>query len=349
MRINRTLLFSALTALLVASFLCSVGLGAMSISPSEVLTIIGYKLGLVDDLGIDAAQMHVLWNIRLPRTLAGVLVGAGLAIAGASLQGLFRNPLADPALVGISSGASLAAATAIILGITSSSFGSVIVGNSVLNLVTFAGAVITAFIVYRISTSNGKTQISTMLLAGVAINALAMSGVGFMTYIASENELRDITFWMLGSLGGVSWSSLAIVFPAITLTLIFLPKMARGLNSFTLGEQNASYIGANTHRLKLMTILLSTLAVGVAVAISGVIGFVGLVVPHVVRMIAGPDHRTLLPASALAGALLLVLADLMSRMLLAPAELPIGILTALIGTPLFLSILIREKRKFEFS
>ena len=349
MRIQPKFILGLLLGALCISILCSLAWGAMSIAPLDVLKIIGSKLGFSNLNDITAAEVHVLWNIRLPRTLAAIFIGAGLSIAGAAIQGLFRNPLADPGLVGISSGASLAAAIAILLGISTSGLGNIVLGTSALSLFAFIGAAITAIIVYRLSTVEGKTQISTMLLAGVAINALTMAGVGFITNLADESQLRDITFWMLGSLGGISWSSLVFVFPITVLVLIFLPRLGGGLNGFALGEENAAYLGINVKRMKWQVLLFSTLAVGIAVAVSGVIGFVGLVIPHLIRLLIGPDNKLVLPFSMLGGAILLTTADLLSRTISAPTELPIGILTAVVGTPLFLSILLREKRKFSLS
>lgn len=340
MRINARILLPLLSVLLVVMFLLGAGTGAMAIAPAEVMQILLHKLGIISHSEATAAQEAVVWAVRLPRVITGMLIGAGLAVSGACMQGLFRNPLADPGLIGISAGASFFAALAILFGANMFLFGSYS-----LPLATFFGAALTAFLVYRLSRSGGKTLVSTMLLAGIAVNALVGACTGFLTYMADEAQLRDITFWLLGSLGGATWSSVLSLLPFVLLPLIFLPTLSKSLNVFALGEGNAACLGTNVSRLKTHVILLSTMAVGASVAVAGMIGFVGLVIPHVVRMMAGPDHKTLLPASGLLGASLLVGADLLCRTLVAPAELPIGIITAIIGTPLFLSILLREKRK----
>ena len=334
----------SLVGLLILLILTSAGIGAMDISVPEIFDILAYKLGF-SDTSPNPAKTSVFWSIRLPRIVLGILVGAGLSASGVCLQGLFRNPLADPSLIGISSGASLAAAIAIILGIHNLNQVSPMIAQFGLPLVTFLGAGITAIIVFQLSRFGGQTAIATMLLAGIAINALAMAGTGFMTYLADDAQLADITFWMLGSLGGANWINIASIAPFIIVPLLLMPLLSKALNSFALGEMNAAYLGVNTSMLKIVIVLLTTLAIGAAVAVSGVIGFVGLVVPHLVRMVVGSDHKVLLPGSMLLGASLLISADLLCRTIVAPAELPIGILTAFIGTPLFLGILISKTRK----
>lgn len=317
----------------------SLGKGAYAIAPRDVVDILLYKLGLSSGEGIQPMDESILWIIRLPRVLLAILVGAALSAAGVCMQGLFRNPLADPQLIGITAGASLAAALVLVYG------SLMIMGAATLPVAAFLGCFIAAALVYQLSRSGGKAITSIMLLAGIAINALSMSFVGYLTFAADDDELRDLTFWTLGSLGGASWENLAMVAPFILIPLFIMPFFGKSLNAYALGEDGASMLGINTGRFKIIIILLTTLVVGASVAVTGVIGFLGLVVPHIVRMIVGPEHKNLIVSSILLGALLLLTADLFSRTLIAPVEIPIGIITAILGTPLFLSILIREKRK----
>ena len=308
---------------------------------SAVLAALAGALGL-DVAGGTAQQEAVLLAIRLPRVLLGVLVGAGLAVSGALMQGLFRNPLADPGLVGVSSGAALGAATAIVLastvGVTALALGPALVA-----LAAFAGGLATTAVVYRIATRGGRTSVATMLLAGIAVNALCGASVGVLVLFADDGQLRDLTFWTLGSLGGATWGTLAVVAPLIGAVVLAAPRLARPLNALLLGEAEAGHLGVRTERVKGLVVVGSALAVGVATAAAGLVGFIGLVAPHLVRLGLGPDHRALLPASALTGALLLVAADLLARTVLAPVEVPIGIVTALAGAPFFLWLLLRQR------
>lgn len=342
-KLNKSTLFIILSSLLVISFILSTGMGALTISPTQLLEMILVKLGWMTDGNFQVNQTTVFWSIRLPRVLAGGLVGAGLAISGACMQGLFRNPLADPGLIGISAGASLTASIFIVLGLNIG-----IVGYYGLSVATFFGAAFTTWIVYKLAQTNGQTLVSTMLLAGVAINALAGACTGFLTYLSDDAELRSLTFWLLGSLGGANWNNVFALIPFVVIPMIFIPSLGKQLNAFALGENEAAYMGINTARLKIIIITLTTMAVGASVAIAGMIGFIGLVIPHILRLMIGPDYKVLLPASMLLGAIVLIFADLLSRTILAPTELPIGIITSLLGTPLFLSILLKEKRKQTF-
>ncbi|PAP81036.1 hypothetical protein B1759_06680 [Rubrivirga sp. SAORIC476] len=335
------LALGGLSAALVVACVISVGVGAVRVPPSAVLAALAGALGL-DVAGGTAQQEAVLLAIRLPRVLLGVLVGAGLAVSGALMQGLFRNPLADPGLVGVSSGAALGAATAIVLastvGVTALALGPALVA-----VAAFAGGLATTAVVYRIATRGGRTSVATMLLAGIAVNALCGAGVGVLVLFADDGQLRDLTFWTLGSLGGATWGTLAVVAPLIGAVVLAAPRLARPLNALLLGEAEAGHLGVRTERVKGLVVVGSALAVGVATAAAGLVGFIGLVAPHLVRLGLGPDHRALLPASALTGALLLVAADLLARTVLAPVEVPIGIVTALAGAPFFLWLLLRQR------
>ncbi len=283
----------------------------------------------------------VLLDIRAPRVIMGCLVGAALAVSGAVLQGLFRNPLADPGIVGVSAGASLGAVSAIVVG-GSLSFAA---GFALwlVPIASFTGAWVTTILLYRVATRRGRTSVATMLLAGIALTALTMSLTGILIYMADDTQLRDFTFWSMGSLAGSSWSKLAIATPLILIPLLASSVLAQGLNALALGETVAGHMGIHVQRLKTGAVLIVAAATGAAVAVSGGIGFVGIVVPHFLRLISGPDHRYLLINSALLGAVFLVLADLISRVIIAPAELPIGIVTAIIGAPFFLWILLRQR------
>jgi iron complex transport system permease protein len=266
------------------------------------------------------------------------------------MQGLFRNPLADPGLIGVSAGASLAAVATIVLEVQVLAWLPQLAGTRaalgfyLLPLAAFAGACGTTLLVYRLAREGGRAVVATMLLAGIAVNALAGALTGLLTYAATDEQLRSVTFWGLGSLGGASWPVVLGLLPFLTGPLLWLPRLGKPLNLLALGEAQAAHLGLPVTQLKRQLIGLATLAVGASVAVAGSIGFLGLVVPHLVRLVAGPDHRRVLAGSALGGAAVLVLADTLARTLVAPAELPIGILTALLGTPAFLWILLREKR-----
>ncbi len=283
----------------------------------------------------------VLLDIRAPRVIMGCLVGAALAVSGAVLQGLFRNPLADPGIVGVSAGASLGAVGAIVLGGTLTVAAGL--ATWLVPIAAFLGAWITTMLLYRVATRRGRTSVATMLLAGIALTALAMALTGILVYMADDAQLRDFTFWSMGSLAGSSWGKIMVAAPLILIPLMLSPFLALGLNGLALGEAAAGHIGIRVQHLKTSAILVVAASTGAAVAVSGGIGFVGIVVPHLLRLASGPDHKYLLVNSALLGAALLVLADLISRMIIAPSELPIGIVTAVIGAPFFLWILLRQR------
>lgn len=320
----------------------SVGVGAVSIPIPNVLAILLKQIGWTVT-AVEPQQEAVLMVIRLPRVLLGVLVGAVLGISGAAMQGLFRNPLADPGLIGISSGASLFAVLTIVFQVKLMPMLTGQAGLYMLSIAAFTGAVVTTGLVYQLSRQGRTVQVTTMLLAGVAVNALSGALTGLLTYVADDAQLRTITFWGLGSLGGANWDMLQVIAPFVALPLLLMPRLAKSLNAFALGESGAEHLGINAGRLKQSVIVLATLGVGVSVAVAGAIGFVGLVIPHLIRLVAGADHRLVLPGSALLGAVVLTGADLLARTMVAPAELPIGIITALIGTPVFLYMLLKKK------
>ena len=295
--------------------------------------------------GAELTQMErvVLWDIRAPRLVLGILVGMALAVSGAVMQGLFRNPLADPGLVGVGAGAGLGAVLAIVLGGMLPVAMQTIAGNWLVPIAAFLGGWGSTLILYRVSTRRGRTSVATMLLAGIALAALAVAVTGILIYLSDDRQLRDLTFWGLGSLAGSTWAKVMIAGPMILAALVGALFLSRGLNGLALGEPTAHHLGINVQRLKNAAILTVAAASGAAVAVSGGIGFVGIVVPHLLRLATGPDHTTLLPNAALLGATLLLLADVFARTIVAPAELPIGIVTAVIGSPVFLWILLRRR------
>jgi iron complex transport system permease protein len=344
-RRRMALAFVLLALLAAAAATASLGLGAVSIPPGRTLAVLwNWATGAPLDPAA-ARDSIVIVNIRLPRMLLGLMVGAALAVCGALMQGLFRNPLADPGLVGVSSGAALAAAAVIVLG--EAVMPSLPIAQfpfAVLPVAAFLGGLAFTAVLYFLSSGAGRTSVATLLLAGVALGALAGALTGLISFISTDQQLRDLTFWMLGSLGGATWTKVATIAPAMVPVAIAMPFMGRGLNALALGEAEAFHLGLAVERIKRTTILVVALAVGAAVAASGVIGFVGIVVPHLLRLFIGADHRVLLPASALLGAALLVGSDIVARLVVAPAELPIGILTAMIGAPFFLWLLLARRR-----
>lgn len=328
----------ALVVLLVASCIAAVCIGPMRIPVSDV---VAFARG--DGATLDPATRTVIESIRLPRVVLGALIGAALAVAGAALQGLFRNPLADPALIGISAGAACGAVTVIVLGHSLLPALPAWLAPWLLAGAAFAGCLVATLTMLRLSLHEGQPVVATMLLAGIAINALAGAITAFVVFLANDQQVRDVTFWLMGSLGAAQWAKVVLVAPVVLVGIAVLPAVARSLNAMLLGEAEARHLGFDVRRTKWLVVLLSSVMVGVSVAFAGVIGFVGLVVPHAIRLVAGPDHRFLLPASALLGAALLVTADILARCVVAPAELPLGILTSILGAPFFLWLLVRVK------
>ncbi|KAA3449257.1 iron ABC transporter [Mesorhizobium sp. SARCC-RB16n] len=327
---------------LAIAVLLSLTFGA---SDASAVTVIGdWLFGIVPgDAALNARDSLIVYDIRLPRVILGVLVGAALAVSGAVMQGLFRNPLADPGLIGVSAGSSLGAVAVVVLGGTMLAPLAALLGTLALPLAAFFGGLATTLVLYQIATRRGQTSVATMLLAGIALTALAMAMTGILIFMADDRQLRDLTFWQLGSLGGATWPKISSVGPIIVLALAAMPFLARSLNALALGEATAGHLGIPVQRLKYTAIVGVSAAVGASVAVSGGIGFVGIVVPHLLRLLIGPDNRYLLPASALLGASLLLLADAVARTIVVPAELPIGIVTAVAGAPFFLWILLRKR------
>lgn len=331
-----------ITLFFVALF--SLTAGASDASAYGVLRqLVWHVLGLTHAGESSLRDNIIIYDIRLPRVLLGILVGAALAVAGAIMQGLFRNPLADPGLLGVSSGSALGAILVIVLGQSLLLPLVAVLGTFALPVAAFIGALLVTAVLQTVATRRGRTSIATMLLAGIALSALSMALIGVLIFLADDRQLRDINFWQLGSLAGATWIKLASVAPIVIAGLCVAPFLARGLNALSLGEATAHHLGIPLQRFKVTAMLVISGIVGASVAVSGGIGFVGIVVPHVLRLIIGPDNRYLLPASALLGAILLLVADAVSRTIVAPAELPIGILTAIAGAPVFLWILLRNR------
>jgi iron complex transport system permease protein len=329
--------------------------GALGLAILGGLSFGAIRLGLREWLGILSYAQGaeavpgglVFWQLRLPRVLLAVLVGATLSVAGAMMQGLFRNPLADPGLVGVSSGAALGAVIVIVLG-EHLGFLRFFSGPWLVPVAALVGAWLVTWIILQMGSLRGAAAVATLLLAGIAINAFVGAVIGICTFLATDAQLRSLNFWMLGSLGGASWQVLAVTLPFCLVLLLAAPRMAHALNALSLGEAEAGHLGFQPERLKRTIILLTAVGVGGCVAQTGMIGFVGLVVPHLFRLAVGPDHRWLIPGCALLGAALLVVADTASRTLVAPAEMPIGIVTAVVGAPFFLWLLWQQKRRISW-
>lgn len=339
-RAAHTLLVCAVFLLLFLAIL-SMATGPTGITLSSLPGAIAATLGHSADTA-DTTAALVLLEIRLPRTLLAMFVGAALALAGAMMQGLFRNPLADPGLVGVSSGATLAAVSIIVLG--NSVFGGwhEMLGIFALPVAAFIGGLLATIALMAVASRHGATAIATLLLAGIALGALTGAATGVLAYISNDRELRDLTLWSMGSLSGASWPKVIATVPFALALLITLPGLVRALNGLLLGEAEAFHLGIDLERSKRRVVFLTAAAVGAAVAVAGIIGFVGIVIPHFVRMISGPDHRALLPISALLGGSLVLVADIVARIVVAPAELPIGIIMAIIGAPVFLHLVLKR-------
>ncbi len=326
--------FLGLTVLVVAGLLVQITLGAAQVD------VLQHVRCLVAGAGeCDPAAHYILLTLRVPRAVVAGAVGAGLAVAGAAMQGLFRNPLADPGLVGVSGGAALGAAVALALDLQIPGVRPIFVQP----VLAFAGGLAATLVVYRLAHVRGQTSVVGLLLAGIAVGALAGAAIGLLGFLGDDRQLRDLSLWLLGGLGGATREISAIIVPTVAVAGWALWRRARDLDALMLGESEAFHLGVDVERLRRRVIVEVSLAVGVCVAFTGMIGFVGLLVPHLLRGIVGPRHRVLLPAAALGGAVLLLWADAVARTVIAPAELPVGILTAMLGAPVFLAMLARVR------
>ncbi|SEL08040.1 FecCD family ABC transporter permease [Pacificibacter marinus] len=341
-RARGALIQTTLVVALICVMLLSLGWGAAS--STDVIGALGAKFGVGT---ANLRDMAIVWDIRMPRMVTGALVGAALAVSGAVMQGLFRNPLADPGLVGVSAGAGLGAVAAIVLGGLLPAAFQAITGSYLVPFAAFLGGWASTLVLYRIATQGGRTSVATMLLAGIALGALTGAVTGFIVYRATDDQLRDLTFWGMGSLAGATWLKLMTAGPIIIFTLLSAPFLARSLDALALGEPVAAHLGVDVQKMKRLAVLSVAASVGACVAITGGIGFIGIVVPHLLRLVQGPVHRTLLPNAALLGAIVLLVADMFSRVVVSPAELPIGIVTATLGGPFFLWILLKNRAILE--
>lgn len=323
---------------LLAAVVFAAGHGQLDVAPAEVVGSVLHRLGL--DLGpvpVHPQGETTLWQVRFPRVVMAALAGAALATAGALMQGVFGNPLADPGVVGVSSGAALAAATVIVTGWTFAGSWTIAVG-------AFVGGLLTTLLVYMTARDGGRTEVVTLVLTGVALNAMASAGLAFLMFVGDQQAREEIVFWTLGSLNGSRWAYVAVSAPLAAVGVFAALLMARQLDLLALGDRAARHVGVDVERLRLRVIVVVALLTAAAVSFSGIIAFVGLVVPHLIRLMSGPGHRLLVPASALGGAVLLVLADLWARTAVDYADLPLGMLTALVGGPFFFWLIRRARR-----
>jgi iron complex transport system permease protein len=327
----------ALVILLFFTVIAATAIGPVAIPPQAVAKILLVKMPFMDGIISQTwsnIEENIIIQIRLPRIILGVLVGSALAVAGAAMQGLFKNPMADPYVIGISSGAAFGATISIVLGIG---------GIISIPAMAFLGAIFSAFLVYNIAKTDGVMQVETLLLSGIAVAIFFSALTSFSMYFAGEN-LHQIVFWIMGGLWARGWNHVAVAIIPISVGIIGIYAFARDLNVMQLGEESALTLGIEIESVKKILLALSALIAGVAVSVSGIIGFVGLIIPHIARIVVGPDHRILIPVSALAGAIFLIFADSVARTVISPAELPVGIITAFFGAPFFIYLLRKRKR-----
>jgi iron complex transport system permease protein len=334
-------IYFTLSLLLVIAIVLSAGTGAVYLSFREISALIAHKAfgsGIVNPV-----HEGLFFQIRLPRTILCLFVGAALSVSGALMQSLFRNPIVEPGLVGTSAGSALGAALFIVLG--SNTFFSHLsfMGELLMPVCAFLGGLVATVIVYYFSASLNRVNISVMILAGIAVNAIANGATGFLAYIARDPQARSITFWNLGSFAGANWTAVALAGASTIIGFFLSLRFAKSLNALQLGDTEAGYLGVNTERLKISIILINTLLVSIATSLVGIIAFVGLIIPHLLRLMKGSDNRYLIIGSALLGAIVLSITDMVCRVVIAPAEMPIGIITAFIGAPVFLWLLNRMK------
>jgi heme transport system permease protein len=331
---------AASAVLLGAMALLSLSVGATGISLDAVPRVVA---DLLTGSGIDTERERlILFEIRLPRTLLAMFIGTALAVSGAMMQGLFRNPLADPSVIGVSAGAALAAVCVIAFGHGIAAPVVSLLGIYAVPIAAFVGGMAVTLVLVSITARHGPLMIGTLLLAGIAIAALAQSLLGLIAFASDDRALRDLTLWTLGSLAGASWAKVLAVAPFGLVLVLLVPRLVRGLNGFLFGESEAFHLGVDVEKTKRLVVVATAASVGAAVAVAGIIGFLGIVVPHFVRLLTGPDHAYVLPASALLGAALALGADIAARMVVAPAELPLGIVMAVIGAPVFLHLVLKR-------
>lgn len=345
MRINKTK-YNLIVTILLIFLIFSIGLfttiGTAKVSVLDIFKIIASKIPLINNYidvsNIPDSTKSIIWNLRLPRVLLGGIIGASLSVAGAAFQGMFKNPMADPYVLGISSGAALGATLAIVFKIDVSFF-----SISSITIFAFIGALLAVFTVYNIARVKNKVPVTTLLLAGVAVGQFLTAIMSFIM-ILSDKDMVKITYWTLGSLSGKGWEPVIGIALPSTLGIIVISFFARDLNILLTGEESAQSLGVDVERTKTYILLLGTFITAISVSVCGIIGFVGLIIPHIVRILMGPDHRILLPASALLGSIFMIFADTIARTLISPIEIPVGIITALFGGPFFIYLL-RSRKK----
>lgn len=344
---RNAIIIASLTVCLLLTIVFSLSVGAVAIPLNDVAIILMQKLGWFSSVESDSMYEVVMTSIRLPRITMTALIGASLGISGAALQGLFRNPLVEPSLIGVSGGSAAGVVIVIVFGSTLALPKDGLIYNSLLPFVAFSGGLLATFIVLKLSIQMGRTNIAVLVLVGVALNALAGAVIGLAIFYADENQLRTFTFWTLGDLGGATWNKLLVTSPMLIFSSASLLLFAPSLNALAMGEGEAYHMGVNVEQTKRLIIFFSALGVGVSVSLAGMIGFVGLVIPHLVRVLFCADNKLVLPASILGGAWLLIMSDVVARTVVSPAELPIGVVTAFIGSPFFIALLMKAKVKNE--
>lgn len=331
---RRTLVVATLVALVLVVVVVSASVGQFSLSPTEIAASLARRVGFAPTAPADAYADGALWNVRFPRIVLGLTVGAALGVAGALMQGVFANPLAEPAVVGVSAGAAVGACAAIVFGLQT-------LGTATVPAAAFAMGVATTLLVYLLARARGRTRVLMLVLTGIAVNAIANAVIALLVFAADSASREQIMFWQLGSLNGATWSAVAVTFPLLVVGIAGSWLLAPRLDALALGDRGARHLGVAVERVRLTAILLVALLTAVAVSFAGIIAFVGLIVPHLLRLLIGPAHIALLPASALGGALLIAAADVVARTAVPFADLPIGMFTALVGGPVFFVLLRR--------
>lgn len=340
---RRVLVLTALLAALVAAAVLSLTQGAATLSAGDALrAVLSRAPGLAAlDPGLTASQRAIVFDLRLPRLVLALLVGCALALAGVVMQAFFQNPMADPSIIGVSAGASLGATVAVVVGLTVG-----IAGVGAVPVMAFLGALVATAVVYVLSRRGGQTPVGVLLLTGIALGS-ALSALGALVLVTggdpTRRDLDQVVYWMLGSVAGRTWAHVLLILPYAAIAGVVTGLFARELNVLSLGDDTAHYLGLNVEQVRLLLLALASLLTAAAVAVSGIIGFVGLIVPHLMRLAVGPDHRLLVPASGIAGGVLLALADVLARTMAAPTEVPVGIITSLLGAPFFLYLLHRRR------
>jgi iron complex transport system permease protein len=344
-RLSYRQLYLLLALVLVGMLILSAAVGAFSFTPAEMVRYIGQGLNWIQPTDGDALDRHVFLRLRLPRVILSALTGAVLGVSGALMQGLFRNPIVEPGLTGTSAGAALGAALVFVFGGQAALALTSPLGSLAVPVVAFMGAFAATMLVYRLSSSFGKVNIFTLLLAGIAVNAVCAAGTGFLSYVARDPQARNIIFWNLGTFTTADWHGVELVGIVFLVCFFWVRRYGKSLNALMLGESEATYLGVDPQRLILSLLVINTLMVAVTTAMVGVIAFIGLVIPHLLRIMKSSDYNFLLPASALLGAVIMTAIDIVARIVIPPAELPIGIITAVVGAPVFLWVLLRQQRQ----